>query len=278
MTGDLTSTEEVATRPIFATGKVLWKAILLALRARPTQIALISVFVLMAWGTHGGLDLARLLWPSVWGGPGHHLPGKLISGLPWDQEFVAFAAGVALLVVLPVSIIKLGWKEPLSAYGLGLPPPGRRAFAAWSFLLVVAVLAGPFYFGATQDAGMKSVYPFYRDFRGAGDFALYELAYLLFFVAIEFLFRGFLLFGLAPYTDGPSAPGAPAPFPMKALLIQILPYVVWHLGKPVPELWGTPLWGIGAGALAYSSRSIWPMLFAHWVLNVWIDAASLGYV
>ena len=104
-----------------------------------------------------------------------------------------------------------------------------------------------------------------------------------FFVAIEFIFRGFLLFGLAGVRDsdvkgaGTGAPGV-FYFHKYALLIQMLSYTAWHLGKPAAELWGTPIWGLCAGALAYAARSIWPVTAAHWVLNIWIDAIVVGYV
>jgi len=29
-----------------------------------------------------------------------------------------------------------------------------------------------------------------------------------------------------------------------ALMIQMLSYTAWHLGKPLPELWGTVVWGL----------------------------------
>jgi hypothetical protein len=57
-----------------------------------------------------------------------------------------------------------------------------------------------------------------------------------------------------------------------ALLIQMLSYTAWHLGKPALELWGTLVWGLTAGATAYMIRSIWPIVLSHWLLNVFIDA------
>jgi hypothetical protein len=104
---------------------------------------------------------------------------------------------------------------------------------------------------------------------------------LPFFIAIEFIFRGYLLFGLAGALDEEirtRVGGVPGVFYFGryALLIQMLSYTAWHLGKPVPELWGTIVWGLAAGATAYAIRSIWPIVFAHWLLNVLLDAAILG--
>ncbi len=97
-----------------------------------------------------------------------------------------------------------------------------------------------------------------------------------FFLAIEFIFRGYLLFGLAGVRDDGVAragDGVTGPFFFHryALLIQMLGYTAWHLGKPQPELWGTVVWGLAAGAIAYTARSLWPVILAHWLFNVAMD-------
>ena len=101
-------------------------------------------------------------------------------------------------------------------------------------------------------------------------FGLYELTYLPFFIAIEFIFRGYLLFRPGRHDRDRRATGAEpawsAPgvfyFGKYALLMQMLSYTAWHLGKPVPELWGTLVWGLVAGVVAYvcvrSGRSSQP--------------------
>jgi membrane protease YdiL (CAAX protease family) len=147
-----------------------------------------------------------------------------------------------------------------------------------TFLSLVAISL-PAFLIAAHNADMRATYPFYRPFSGVGEFVLYELTYLPFFIAIEFIFRGYLLFGLAGIRDRDiqaprSDPGVPGAFNFGkyALLIQMLSYTAWHLGKPLPELWGTLLWGLAAGVLAYTVRSIWPVVLAHWLLNVFLDA------
>ena len=34
-----------------------------------------------------------------------------------------------------------------------------------------------------------------------------------------------------------------------AILLSMLSYTAWHLGKPLPELWGTLVWGLVAGTI-----------------------------
>jgi membrane protease YdiL (CAAX protease family) len=127
---------------------------------------------------------------------------------------------------------------------------------------------------------MLARYPFYRPFNSIAEFIIYELAYFLFFLVIEFTFRGYLLFGLAGVRDseidtmGGGVPGQ-FYFDRYALLIQMLSYTAWHLGNPLPEVWGTLIWGLAAGAVAYAVRSIWPVVLSHWLLNVVLDAVLL---
>jgi hypothetical protein len=277
-------------QPTFSTVyRIIWCSISSFIVERPGQIIGSAFILLMLWGTHGKLELLGYIVPG-WRGPGVDIGSRpqLIPGVPWDHELISFWLGAFLVVVIPILLIRFVYKQPLSAYGLGLPPKGRRRLAAVTLVFLVATAIPAFAIG-TQDASMKATYPFYRPFDSLGAFVLYQLTYLPFFIAIEFIFRGYLLFGLAGVRDdeiqGQQA-SQPEPQPDKglpgiyffakyALLIQMLSYTAWHLGKPVPELWGTLIWGLVAGATAYAVRSVWPIIIAHWLLNVLLDLIIL---
>lgn len=249
---------------------------------RAGQIICSAFILLMLWGYHGNLELLGLVWRD-WVGPGSDLATRpqIIPGVPWDHELISFWGGAFLLVVIPILIIKLKFKQPLASYGLAFPPKGKRALAATAFAVLVLVSLPAFWLG-TKDAGMQEVYPFYKKISSTGEFLLYELSYLSFFLAIEFIFRGYLLFGLAGVRDEEAGneDGYPGEFYFSkyALLIQMLSYTAWHLGKPLPELWGTIIWGLAAGAIAYAVRSIWPVVFAHWILNAFLDAVIIKLI
>ncbi|MCW3091645.1 MAG: family intrarane metalloprotease [Ferruginibacter sp.] len=261
--------------------KVIWFTVKGFFKERPGQIIMSAFTLLILWGFHGELELLKKVW-SDYKGPGYDIGNRpqLIAGIPWDNELISFWGGAFLVVVVPMLIIKLGFKEPLSNYGLGLPPKGRKSLAIMGFLLLMVISLPAFYF-ATKDPGMHALYPFYRPFNNTSQFIWYELTYLPFFIAIEFIFRGYLLFGLAGVRDDSLPPGEggfPGVFYFSryALLIQMLSYTAWHLGKPLPELFGTLFWGLAAGALAYVIRSIWPIILAHWLLNVLLDGVNSG--
>jgi|GEM_PF-755445 len=268
-------------------GVSIWRAV----KERPGQIILSSYFLIMLWGTHGNLEILKYVVPG-WEGPGSdpNHRRRLIPGVPWDQELISFLAGFVLLVLVPIGLIKRVFRQSLSAYGLGLPE--RRWELARLTVVSLGLASALPFIHATRDPDMRKVYPLYRnlDPNNLKQFILYELSYFPFFVAIEFIYRGFLLFGLAglqPEVERhadlrPSAAHAPEThtprshfFTRYAILIQMLSYTAWHLGKPLPELWGTFLWGPTAGALAYTCRSIWPVVLVHWLLNVSLDGIIL---
>lgn len=256
--------------------KVVWFSIRSFFVERPGQIIGSAFILIMVWGTHGRLELLRYV-SSKWRGPGIDLGSRpqIIPGIPWDHELISFWVGALLLVGIPILMIKFVYRQPLSAFGLGFPPRARWRLAVQTFVLVTAITL-PFFAIGSQVDEMRQLYPLYRPFDNWGSFILYELAYFPFFLAIEFIFRGYLLFGLAGvrdqevHEDKAGVPG-PLTFGRYALLIQMLSYTAWHLGKPTLEVWGTLVWGLAAGATAYMMRSIWPIVFSHWLLNVFID-------
>jgi hypothetical protein len=256
--------------------KLVFHAAVAALREKPGRILASAFFLLMVWGFHGNFDLLKVVVPGYWGpGVGIGVRPQLIPGIPWDDELISFWSGALLVVVVPMLLIRFGFREPWSHYGLGFPPKGRRKLAVWTFLTLTLLSLPAFYLG-TQNPDMQKLYPFYKPFASDWQFALYELTYFPFFLAIEFIFRGYLLFGLEsirPEQVRNAAGGRAAPvfFGKYALLIQMLSYTAWHLGKPLPELWGTLVWGIAAGATAWAVRSIWPVVFSHALLNVFMD-------
>jgi membrane protease YdiL (CAAX protease family) len=74
--------------------------------------------------------------------------------------------------------------------------------------------------------------------------------------ASEFLFRGFLLFGLK---DG---------LQETSILVQTIPFVLVHFGKPELETLSTLVTGIYFGYIAYRGKSFWPVFIIHLFINV----------
>jgi membrane protease YdiL (CAAX protease family) len=258
-------TEEVRRRPtLYGLLRLIVAAVRLPLRTSVGVVLASTTVLLLLWGDGGLVPLLRQVW-SGWQ-PGSSMPAErpsIVAGIPWDQEWMAFAIGFVLLVLIPIALIKWVLKDDLRDYGLALPqrPRVKISLLAAGVVLVVGL---PAFAVSTGDVGMQSRYPLYRGELAGWDFVIYELGYLAFFVAVEFAFRGYLLFGLL---------GARAKerLGLQAILISTLVYVVWHIDRPTPELLGALVFGPPACAIAVATRSIWPMVAVHWLLNVVLD-------
>jgi membrane protease YdiL (CAAX protease family) len=157
--------------------------------------------------------------------------------------------GAKLFAYLLVPVLLIKWAGGrLSDFGLALRGAGRHL---WIYgLLFAAVL--PLVVVASSTAPFLRTYPFYRlAGRSWFDFVAWELAYGASFVALEFFFRGFLLFSLRRV------------FGAYAIFVMIVPYCMIHFHKPVVEVIGAIFAGVILGGLSMATRSIWCGVAIH---------------
>jgi membrane protease YdiL (CAAX protease family) len=224
----------------------------------------------------GIILMSVLLLLVVWGPKGQPIFMGVFNGWldadPLSKQFkiqmISYSSGIVLLVVIPMLLIKLRFHERLSDYGLGA---GNVKLGLTFFAVVVAISLPLFYLGA-KNPTMQANYPMIyvgmtveqiKQVFNWRDFLTYEIIYASFFFVIEFVFRGYMLFGLREK------------FGAYAILIQMLSYTAWHLCKPIPELVTTPVWGFAVAAVALRVRSVWYVFAAHWLLNIFLDVMIL---
>ncbi len=238
-----------------------------------TAIILWSSFILLTlWGMKGDCQVFYKIF-------GDDLAERLFPGVVWRAQLLSFIIGFILLVVIPCLIIKFRFKEKLSDYGLGLPKGKTNIKLSVIAFFVTLLIALPLFYFGSQDAAMQAEYPLFgkSNITTWSGFVVYELVYFVFFIIIEFIFRGYLLFGLygikdIQVIDRVKGWKGPLVFGLYAVLIQMLAYTMWHVTKPVPEYIGALVWGVAVAAVALKIRSIWPIILVHWVLNVFIDS------
>jgi hypothetical protein len=254
--------------------RLIWNTIVWVLRDPAALGLAVGFLMLMIWGWHGRMEIVRALWDG-WR-PFADTPGdraRIIPGIPWDQEWISFWAGALLLVGVPALLIKRVFKHRLADYGLGPPAPGRWRLALLSAGLLL-VLGLPAFLMGARDEATRCTYPLYRGgFHDIKEILLYELGYFPSFLGIEFIFRGFLLFGLYHAWRSRAKEGErrlPG-FGYYAILLSMLSYTAWHLGTPVPEQWGALVWGLAAGTIVLATGTVWPIIIVHWLLNVVLD-------
>ncbi len=153
--------------------------------------------------------------------------------------------------LIPVIIIILIRRNPLD-FGLRPGNPKVWGFHAITFCLIAWPVL---YFSAAN--------PSISDYYLEKNFSLlnYSLVSLGILFGSEFLYRGFLLFGLKEK------------FGEASILIQTIPFVLTHLGKPEPETISTIITGIYFGYICYRGKSFWPALIVHLFINIYFVAS-----
>jgi membrane protease YdiL (CAAX protease family) len=170
-----------------------------------------------------------------------------------------FASAFVLLGVIPFALITWAFHERARDYGLKI---GNARLGGTLTAILLPVITLALLYPASHTAEMRSFYPFAPEARvSLQNFLILEVSRgLFFYTAWEFFFRGFMLFGLRPYVGD-----------WMAVLIQVIPQCLWHIGMPTGEIMSSIAGGILFGVIALRTRSIlWPLLL-HYGIGVGLD-------
>lgn len=169
----------------------------------------------------------------------------------WISSFIYFGIFPVLTILIFLRKNPLDFGLRLGNYRLWLP-----------YVLIFLAIAIPIlYF--TSD--MSSVQGYYRSGRNF-DLLKYALQMGVYMLGWEFLFRGFMLFGLKDkFKEG-------------SIIIQMIPFVLLHFGKPEIETISTIFTGLLWGYICYRGKSFWPAFIMHIVVNISNKAFVLGLV
>ena len=171
------------------------------------------------------------------------------------SQFIIF---FILTFIIPVLYVKIAMKRKLTDFGFGT---GDWKTGLKMLFLIPLVILPVLYFSAKMPE-LRTEYPLAKSLLDdQSGLLLYELAYILFYyIAWEFFFRGFILFGLA------SKFGV-----FNAILIQTISSCLVHIGKPESEIIGSIIAGIIFGMIAYRTKSIWYVVILHAAIGVLTD-------
>jgi membrane protease YdiL (CAAX protease family) len=180
----------------------------------------------------------------------------------WDIEVLRFhehawghLSAVVVLMALPLLVACLGGYRPLDL-GLGVRGAKRE------ILLVLGLFAAfvPVVWLMSGTEAFQRTYPRLPQAEtDAGLFLTYEGFYLVKWVAWEFFFRGFMLFGFKRDIG------------TRAVLISTIPFVLMHFGKPQAEVFASLAAGFILCWIALRSKSIWPGVLLHWLVASSMD-------
>jgi hypothetical protein len=173
---------------------------------------------------------------------------------------LAWFAGwsIAIYIAVPVAYAR-AVGDSIRGYGLSTALL-RREWVAFA-LSVPALLAAVWFFAAEER--FAAVYPFLRDPASWGQLLLWEVLYGATFIALEFFFRGFIVFAGRPVLGIHIVP------------IMAFSYCLIHLAKPLPEAVSSLIGGLVLGYVALRFRSILVGVAAHLTLAWGMDASVL---
>ncbi|MBK7630496.1 MAG: CPBP family intramembrane metalloprotease [Ignavibacteriales bacterium] len=179
---------------------------------------------------------------------------------PYLIEYIYWFVGdFFTFFVLGVLIIKFGFREKLKDFGLQFGDVKTGLLFSIIFLFVMITLV--WFVSSTPEFAEK--YPHLTGAKSNWNILLiYEAGMLLYMFAWEFIWRGFMLFGLEKK------------FGYYSVLIQMIPFVILHNGKPFLETFGAIFGGIALGILALRTRSFYYCVIIHIGVMFSIDIIS----
>ena len=157
----------------------------------------------------------------------HTVNNYIMPWLPWDLHvnFVKNALSTFscffILMFIPCLIIKFGFKENLSDYGLFPKNPLPDIGLGITLYLIMLPMLVLITYAQTSFQSFHDYYPMYTGHTSELKILIaYEVIYGLYFVGWEFFFRGFLLFG------------AEKKFGMYSIFLWASLFAAMHFGKP----------------------------------------------
>lgn len=172
-------------------------------------------------------------------------------------EFIFwFLSDSVTLLIIPLLIIKYILNEKITSFGItiGDYKIGLKYFGFFSVIILMSVYI------LSGIPEFAEAYPFLKSAKYDWQtFIAFEFFALIYMFAWEFIWRGFMLFGLEEK------------FRMNAILIQMLPFVILHNGKPFVETLSAIAGAIILGYIALRTRSIIYGVAIHFLLFFSMD-------
>ena len=163
---------------------------------------------------------------------------------PFEPDWSGALLYFFLLPVLTIIIVLR--RNPLD---FGLNFGDFRAW--WPYTLATIIIAVPVLFAFSHIDSLREYYT-----RPDLNLLTYIGGILIYLFSWEFIFRGFFLFGLREKLG------------ILSVVVQMVPFVILHFGKPELEVISTIFTGLWFGYICYRGNSFWPAFIIHSVINI----------
>jgi hypothetical protein len=163
---------------------------------------------------------------------------------------------------IPWFVIVVVFRQRLSDFGFKL----RGAFQDWWIYIAFFSVMWPLLIWVSTHRHFQQTYPFYKLHEGEPlwpYFWMWEAAYFVQFIGLEFFFRGFMVHGTKHR------------FGVYSIFVMAVPYCMIHFGKPMLETCGAIIAGIVLGFMSLKTRSIALGAAIHMSVALSMDILSL---
>lgn len=180
---------------------------------------------------------------------------------PFLFEYLYWFIGDFVTFILPtILLIKFFFKETLSEYGFQIGDWKLGIRLTLLFLIIMIPII--WFVSASSEFSQK--YPHLSTAKDSWNILfIYEAGLFIYMIAWEFIWRGFMIFGLEKK------------FGYYSIFIQMIPFVILHNGKPFVETFGAIPGGIALGLLALRTRSFYYCIVVHSGVMFLIDILSV---
>ncbi len=233
-----------------ARGRQAWQNWTQGLDLQTVLVLLLSTVFLILFHENGSSSFFRAHF-SKYFHPGKYSP--LYPALYW------YGSSFLMLGIIPLLLGLVAFKKPIRYWGVGLGDWkfGLSATASMYALFLPVLVIISF------SPSFQHKYPLFSTATASGiHFIIHELAYALYFIGWEFIFRGFMLFGLKEKLG------------YYAVFIQMVPFAIMHFGKPQIETLSAVAAGIILGYLALRAKSFWYGWMLHALIAVTNDVLA----
>lgn len=186
-----------------------------------------------------------------------------IELLQFHQHLWSHFSAVVLLMLVPLALCWLaeGWSpRDLGFRVKGAGPELLIVLGMWAAMVPVVYLVHE------SSTSFQATYPRLDAAETSMElYFLFEGFYLVKWIAWEFFFRGFMLFGFR------------RDFMNRAILISTIPFTLMHYGKPELEMASAMLAGLILCFISLRSRSIWPGVLLHWLVASTMDFMAASW-
>jgi len=171
---------------------------------------------------------------------------------PEHMIFPALAGVLVILATAKSANVKLApWGVSIGDWRWWGPKVGILLLAMVPFIGIAAYISPE----------LREFYPEFRPAReSAAALFKYQIGNGVYMFGWEFFFRGFLLFGVARFAGIRGA-----------ILLQAIPFMLLHKGKPEIEMMSSFFGAIGLGWFCWRAKSFWPAFLLHWAINIYME-------